>query len=135
MKHLFLFITKILDTNLIGILIGIVSGIAINIATGQQITEDLQTAIACMSIAVVCLIILSRLRSSYDDRVAKLQGDSKTPSQKWDIAVDIKNWSKTIFYIVIFAGFGISIYFGISRVIEGNKKTGSSQQAVGQSHN
>ncbi len=102
-----------IDTTLIGIIIGIVSGVAVNLATADKIETTTFWAILLIGISVYMLIRLVRIRQKVDDGVAARRGEALTSSKKLAHAVDLKNHKRkrdfffSAIFFIIFFGVGI----------------------------
>jgi hypothetical protein len=120
-KELYNSLTKFFDTSLLGIFIGIISGAAVNIATGQNISGLFLQSILCNIAAVIFLIILTKIRQNIDSHFwdrSKLAGTEK---EHWSASADFSNRFRVILFFISFIGFVACSWAGILKITKANK--------------
>ena len=118
---------RFFDTGLLGVLIGIFSGIAINIATSQNSIASFDHSILSLSAGVFFLIVLTEIRQGIDNALVKRDSDETGFDVKWEAALDKDNKMRLCGYIIsfiLFAGFSV---MGICFIVKGNKEMNKMQ--------
>jgi hypothetical protein len=113
-EKIYVQLVQVLDTNLVGFMAGIVSGIAINIATGGNLNSDSRWCIIFLGVAVVLMLILIRIRQAVDQEYKWRENIPNMTQDKLDNeSVDPGNIRRTVTYclafilIIVFVGNGI----------------------------
>ncbi|MDB5141655.1 MAG: hypothetical protein JWQ66_368 [Mucilaginibacter sp.] len=129
MKRFYTNLTRILDTGLLGVLIGLETGLMINIATGEkEINVAYQWSILLLSIAVIALIILLKLRQSMDEEVAKRYDASMSPKDRWAASCRYDERLIRFGYLILLLVCLAGTYFAIVRESQGNSLEASSKK-------
>lgn len=143
-EKIYVQLVQVLDTNLIGFMAGIVSGIAINIATGGNLNSDSRWSIIFLGVAVVLILILIRIRQAVDQQY---KWRENIPGITQDVldkqSVDPGNIRRTVTYclslilIIVFVGKGIrlvnaSINYSESKEGDSKKEMADQQKQLQQ---
>lgn len=108
-KKLYYLLARSAHTNLISIIIGMVSGMAINIATGEDRNEQLE-AIGWFLAAVAGFIWLNNIRQDIDEEVSTQANKSAKAKEKFQAGADYNNNKTRVwcFFIAFVIGVGCS---------------------------
>lgn len=121
MKKIYFHLSRFFDTTLVGILIGLITGVAINILTGEQ-PERFTATLICFSVACLVMIFLIRKRQHMDRELEMRSSVITTLDEKWASAIQIDNWKKRISYLALLLLFWASISLGTWSVIKERKR-------------
>lgn len=120
MRVLYFHLSRFFDTTLDGILIGLITGVAINILTGEN-SNKFSLALICYAVACLLMILLIRKRQFMDRELEKRAAVKATLDEKWRASIQIDNWKKRTSYLaLLFAFFGVVIW-GTLSVIDNRK--------------
>lgn len=127
--RMYYFLTNFLDTNLTELFAGISIGIAINLATEQDIPFLTLIAIVLLLASVLFQLILTRIRQRINYNLADRDGLEMTAEDKWMAAAGYDNPTRVgLFFISLVLGmasFAGGIYF-----IYQSKQTANSAEQV-----
>lgn len=107
--------TKLLNQNILSILIAILSGIIINLLTNQSIVAYYIAPISYLVVAIILLVLLINLNEVFKKRFKTKKADNPSESNDliWEKAITHKVWYKYVYYSVllgVFISTGYSTY-------------------------
>jgi hypothetical protein len=129
MTRFYLGLTRVLDTTLLGILIGIISGAVINIVTGQSISKYMLFSIVFLGLSLLILILLIRYRQAIDDDYSKRQDIKATPTEHWKAAADAST-GRLVYFFSLFTICIALLVVGIIFTAKGRDESITDQEKI-----
>ncbi len=131
MKTIYKNLTRLLDTTLLGILIGILTALTINIATGQKIINTFYWySIITLVVSVICLVIMVKLRQTMDNEVNRRLGVSMDPATRWEKSCRYDEWKVRYGYLACLLICFACIGYSVAEIRQGNYSENDSSDQV-----
>jgi hypothetical protein len=102
MKSIYYYLSRILTSNVISILVGIFSGLAINLLTNQD-SSFYSCSIVSITIVIIFLILLLFLNESFNEQyhIKKMNDRTISDGDLWGLAILDRNYWKHLFFIYL----------------------------------
>lgn len=114
LEVVFLYLTNLIDGSTYGILIGVVSSIAVNLYTTDNLNQYIENAIYSAIGCVIFLIILLRIRQKIDESHFKRRNDDNSgPKGKWKQAAEFTYYPRVVVFFISITGAMVCIYLCI----------------------
>lgn len=114
-RKLYCSLTFFLDTNLLGIFLGFVSGFGINIITANGNNKQHYISVLCCLVCLIALVILIRIRQTIEQSLISYSKQNAEPMDKWYSAAGPDNFGRRVLFFIsffmIFISFGWAVYF------------------------
>ena len=114
--------TSFLDTSLLGLFVGLSSGIAINVATSENLKGFFFWSIIFNVFAVVCLVVLIRIRQKIERAVANRSDYQTPPLEKWQQSADWKDKPRVRLFFTFLLAVILFFFTGVAFIIVANSK-------------
>lgn len=125
MKAIYNAISYFLDTSLLGIFIGIISSVAVNIGTAVPFSETLQRALVWLSLSVLFLIGLNIIRRKIEEAYSIRIGELGPTFSNWRTSADFdRARPRAVIYFIFLIGFVITSVLGIAAIREDRRLPG-----------
>jgi len=124
-RQSYYFLTTVTETNLISLLAGMISGIAMGTVTSKSVTPKELSASIYFFLSVAGFIALNTVRQHIDKEYAAWSDAKMAKKEKWRAAADYNNTGRVI---VFFLSFIISVggtAIGICKIRQSNEEQGS----------
>lgn len=130
-------LTESLDSGSLGVVAGIISGLSINVITGQELTRYSGPASVLIMISVFFVIKLLRNRQDIDESVSKKEVDESKPGavkttrkQKWLSAISADDTATVRKFFAKFYAAVICLLLGIALLVAENYMTTNKQDVI-----
>lgn len=118
MEKFYFATVKFLNSGLLGIILGLISGVAINIATADNLSRIHLLSCCMLFVSLLLTIVLIQIRQVVDQQVEGRNNESISSIKKLEAGVDLDNkkrkrsWLFCLFSAAIFfmGGIGVLIY-------------------------
>ena len=121
-KFIYCGLTWALSTTFLSLLAGMISGIAINIATGGEISDLMKQAIAVFLGSVACLFTLTIIREKIQAGYASRSGIPGSKWKTWQTSADFRNKTRVTIFFTSLALCVFLTITGINKMAQSNAK-------------
>lgn len=99
MKSIYYYLSRILTSNVISILVGIFSGLAINLLTNQD-SSFYHCSIFSITFVIILLILLLFLNENFNEQyhIKKMNDKTISDCDLWELAILDRNYWKHLFF-------------------------------------
>jgi len=113
-------IARPLTVDLLGVLMGVITGLSINVATGSKLNTQFWIAIILFFISAFSVIQLILIRLDIDTDLSKRTGLAEPNEKKWIKGLDLKNVKRRkgfwIWMMFCLGSLALAIFF----IVQGN---------------